>query len=31
MAGISDTEIQDFREVVEIVLGKLYKLKFDGD
>jgi histidine kinase/DNA gyrase B/HSP90-like ATPase len=28
--GISDTEIQDFREVVERVLKKLYKLKFDA-
>ena len=27
--GISDEQIQDFREVVEGVLKKLYKLKFD--
>jgi len=29
--GISDTQIEDFRKVVESVLGKLYKLKFDED
>ncbi len=29
--GISDREISDFREVVESVLSKLYKLKFDED
>jgi hypothetical protein len=27
--GVSDGQIQDFREVVESVLNKLYKLKFD--
>ncbi len=27
--GVSDAQIQDFREVVEGVLTKLYKLKFD--
>jgi hypothetical protein len=27
--GIGDGEIKDFREVVESVLGKLYKLRFD--
>ncbi|MET4492086.1 hypothetical protein [Bradyrhizobium sp. LA7.1] len=27
-AGVSDKEVEDFREVVEIVLKKLYKLKF---
>jgi hypothetical protein len=27
--GISDDQIRDFREVVESVLKKLYKLKFD--
>jgi len=26
--GISDAQIEDFREVVESVLKKLYKLKF---
>jgi hypothetical protein len=31
MAGISDVQIQDFREVVESILGKLYKLKFDDN
>ena len=29
--GVSDPQIQDFREVVEGVLTKLYKLKFDED
>ena len=28
--GISDAQIDDFRDVVESVLKKLYKLKFDG-
>lgn len=27
-AGIADKEIEDFREVTEAVLKKLYKLKF---
>jgi len=27
--GISDAQIEDFRDVVEGVLKKLYKLKFD--
>jgi len=27
--GVSDSQIQDFREIVENVLTKLYKLKFD--
>lgn len=29
--GISDTQVDDFRSVVEQVLRKLYKLKFKGD
>jgi acetone carboxylase gamma subunit len=29
--GISDAQIEDFRKVVEGVLGKLYKLRFDED
>lgn len=29
--GVSDAQIQDFREVVESVLTKMYKLKFDED
>lgn len=28
--GIGDSEIRDFRSVVERILGKLYKLKFDA-
>jgi hypothetical protein len=28
--GVSDGQIEDFREVVESVLKKLYKLNFDG-
>ncbi len=30
-AGVTDEQIEDFRSVVEGVLGKLYKLKFNPD
>lgn len=29
-AGISDSELEDFRELVEVVLKKLYNLKFES-
>lgn len=28
-AGVSDSELEDFRELVETILNKLYKLKFE--